>query len=234
MLLRGRLMAVPLAMPVGSRQYDAVLVDELLEVDRGGAVRWRWATQDWAPYDAAQWDPAGRHPLTDCAGFGVRPCRDWSHVNAFYWDIPNAAVYANVDGLGTLVKIDQRSGRVVWAVGRRGGFTLRDRKGHPQAALWSRSCAWEPVRSPVPDRERFVAVDNDYYNVSRPEKPSGGRAVLNGREIRSRLLEVEVDPATQTAREVLCRGCCPDCELFCVRRVPVPKPLWGLNHVHLL
>eukprot|EP00668_Euglena_longa_P046428 GGOE01062113.1.p2 GENE.GGOE01062113.1~~GGOE01062113.1.p2 ORF type:complete len:595 (+),score=150.87 GGOE01062113.1:15-1799(+) len=201
LLLRSCLLAVP--QTEGRRatgQHDAILVDEVLEVDRGGAVLWRWRTEDWYPYQASQWTAEGRHPITDCAAYGLRHCKAWTHVTGFYWDVPRGAVYVNVDYLNTVVKVAKASGQVVWAVGDKGNLLLLDKRGNRQSALWSHSSSWKLQSAGPP--ERLLFFDNDYCNVTRPAKPTGGRAVLRGREVHSRLVEVEVDAATSTAREV--------------------------------
>eukprot|EP00667_Euglena_gracilis_P006961 EG_transcript_7032 len=201
LLLRSHLLAVPLptAAADAAVQHNAVLVDEVLEVNRAGAVVWRWRTEDWLPYRPAQWTPEGRHPLTDCAAYGLRYCRAWTHATGFYWDVPRGFVYVNVDYLNTVVKVAKASGQVVWAAGERGTLRLLDKRGARQAMLWSHSSAWKLLTAGPP--ERFLFFDNDYFNTSRPAKPTGGRAVLRGREVHSRLVELEVDGVAGTARE---------------------------------
>eukprot|EP00998_Keelungia_sp_KM082_P007943 NODE_412_length_1974_cov_68.882512_g405_i0.p1 GENE.NODE_412_length_1974_cov_68.882512_g405_i0~~NODE_412_length_1974_cov_68.882512_g405_i0.p1 ORF type:complete len:414 (-),score=81.65 NODE_412_length_1974_cov_68.882512_g405_i0:31-1272(-) len=162
-----------------------VLYDDILEVSPQGKIMWVWNGSTELPFqngtDQYGWTSKDKHPDSDCVDFRVGWCRDWMHGNTVFFDEGENMIYYNAKHTDSFWKIDRATGKVVWAVGKFGGFKLYNKNGDEVKELFLKAHGIERIGP-----NRFIIFDN----------------LFHGDKKKSRWLEMVVDPEAKTAREV--------------------------------
>jgi hypothetical protein len=148
--------------------------DEIKEYDLEGHLVWTLDMHDFINY--TQWCLYEDH---------ARGLADVTHTNTVFYDVDNDMLYINVRNVNTFYKIDHSTGEVVWALGEYGDFALYDHSGQERGNLFYHSHALEKI-----DDNRFIMFDNDVHNQT------------DFYSRNSRVIEIEIDEDTMTAREV--------------------------------
>ncbi|HEY4205889.1 MAG TPA: aryl-sulfate sulfotransferase [Puia sp.] len=93
---------------VGGGKADTVNGDGILVLDRNGRKVWQWSVFDVC-------DPFADHAL-------LKHKKDWMHANSLSFDV-DSNYLVSFYNLGQVWKVDARSGKVLWKMGK--GGTLR-------------------------------------------------------------------------------------------------------------
>lgn len=136
-------------------ENNAILYDKIVQVDAVGKTLWTWDTYDHIPLSDA--------PLYETSTFNGQTVQDFTHANALDWDYNNNIIYLNLRNTNTFYKINQTNGKIIWACGQFGNFTLLDENKQRVSSLWYHNHNVKQVTPNV-----FSMFDNDYGNNTNP------------------------------------------------------------------
>ncbi|MFW9906227.1 MAG: aryl-sulfate sulfotransferase [Candidatus Thorarchaeota archaeon] len=156
---------------------EPIVYDMLYEIDRKNNTLWIFNGSIHIPFNESLF----LHQTTRLGGW------DWMHTNSIFWDIEEGYIYFNCRHLDTFYKIDMNTTEIVWSVGRVGDMECYNLQGKKVETLFYHAHAVEKI-SPT----RFILLDNDYYNYTRPNPALGV----------SRFVEIEIDEEAKIAKEV--------------------------------
>eukprot|EP00668_Euglena_longa_P013816 GGOE01017762.1.p1 GENE.GGOE01017762.1~~GGOE01017762.1.p1 ORF type:complete len:585 (+),score=152.84 GGOE01017762.1:120-1874(+) len=171
---------------------DRAVYDAFYEVNEAGGIVWEWDARREFPWDQHQrehWIHTG-----DCAQvwqLQKRDCIDWMHGNTLYWDFEDDMIYYNSRSLDSFFKINRRSKKTLWGIGRMGTVKLFDKEGKPSPSLFYHAHSVDKNS----DR-RFMIFDNNYNNRHTVH---GGPRLAN-LHFQSGMTEVELSPDEREAR----------------------------------
>ncbi|MFW9853274.1 MAG: aryl-sulfate sulfotransferase [Candidatus Thorarchaeota archaeon] len=162
-----------------------ILYDKLGEYNRNGDLIWEWDGRVGFPFNSTRHTRLGMN-LTFLGG------ADWMHSNSFAWDKQNEAIYLNIRNVNVIAKIDYNTKDIVWEAGEETNFTIYNKEGEIVPTIFYSPHGFEKI-----DDDRFLAFDNDLYNVTNPQTMT-----LEGSLGYSRLLEFEIDEVNKTMKEL--------------------------------
>ncbi len=149
--------------------------DKIVEYDANGTILWSSDTYDYVPLSE-------QCPYNHTVVINNQTVIDLTHANAVQWDYNNSIVYLNLRHINTFYKINMTTGKVIWACGQFGNFTLLDEHGNNVTNLWYHSHAMRMIAPNV-----FVMFDNDLDNLTNPNN------------CHSRIIEVTLNEQNMTA-----------------------------------
>eukprot|EP00667_Euglena_gracilis_P005510 EG_transcript_5548 len=176
----------------GSAFDDRAVYDAFYEVTETGAIVWEWDARREFPWDQHQrehWFHTG-----DCSQvwqLQKKDCIDWMHGNTVYWDFEDDVIYYNSRSLDTFFKIDRRTRRRLWGIGRMGTVKMFDKEGKPAPSLFYHAHSVDKQGG-----RRFMLYDNNYNN--RHAMHGGPR--LANLHFQSGMTEVELAADETEAR----------------------------------
>ena len=162
-----------------------ILYDKLSEYNRNGDLIWEWDGRVGFPFNSTRHTRLGMN-LTFLGG------ADWMHSNSFAWDKEEEAIYLNIRNMNVIAKIDYNTKDIVWEAGEASNFTIYNKEGEIVPTIFYSPHGLEKI-----DNDRFIAFDNDLYNVTNSETMT-----LEGSLGYSRLLEFEIDEVNKTMKEL--------------------------------
>ena len=178
--------------PDAPRETAMVMGDDIIEFNRAGEQLWRWSTWDHLdPFRIGYELTESYWPVRGFPGH-----LDWTHGNGLEYDPRDDSVIINLRHQDALIKIDRKSGEIVWILGEH-----TDWPGHLQDKLL------QPVGEPF----RWV------YHAHNPRLTDSGSIILfdNGKfqarpfrefslpeDTYSRTVEFEVDEEAMTVRQL--------------------------------
>lgn len=173
------------------RKAQWVMGDEIVQFRRAdGAVVWRWNAFDHLDpmqigYDtfAGYWNIRG-FPGT----------LDWTHANGVRYQAADDSVLLNVRHLSAILKIDRKSGQIVWIVGEpsRWRGPLRERLMRLTAGEWF----WTQHSPTLTAEGTLLMFNNDNFRAHPFHPPQPPAAV------HSHVTEYAVDQAARTVRPI--------------------------------
>jgi hypothetical protein len=156
---------------------ETVLYDKIEILSSTGQVLWTWDTYDYIPLTEAG-------PYNVTVTVNSTSIYDFTHANAIGWDYNQGIIYLNLRHTNTFYKINQTDGKIIWACGEYGNFTLLTQKGTQTKSLWYHS---HDLKQVAPNE--FMMFDNDYTNET------------NLHNCRSRMLKISLNETSMTAQE---------------------------------
>jgi hypothetical protein len=152
-----------------------VLFDKVVELDANGTILWSWDTYDHIPLSQVC-------PFNDTFPVNGEDVMDLTHSNTVQWDYKENICYLNVRNVNTFYKINMTTGKIIWACGKHGNFTLLNENGKEVSSLWYHGHSVKEVEPDV-----FIMFDNDYHNETNPNNS------------HSRIIEVTLNEKNMTA-----------------------------------
>jgi len=98
---------------VKSTIWSQVIGDTIVEMDKDHKIVWSWSTWAHMRPDLTLWD----HQDTSYA---------WTHINAMNMNLDQGFLIVNARNLSTILKIDKKTGEILWRFGKGGDFVLKD------------------------------------------------------------------------------------------------------------
>jgi hypothetical protein len=154
---------------------NSVLIDKIVQVDPNGNVLWSWDTNNYIPLSEAS-------TFNETSIINGQTVEDFTHCNSLDWQYNDSVIYLNVRNINTFYKINQTTGKLIWACGEFGNFTLLGTNGQPVPSLWYHC---HDVKEVAPDV--FTLFDNDYNNNTNPN------------DCHSRMVELTLNETSMTA-----------------------------------
>ena len=180
------------AFDLSKRRDRMVMGDDIIEIDRKtGAVLWRWSA--WDHIDPFRIGYEATNAYWPTRGFPDHA--DWTHGNGVSYDAADDSVLVSFRTQEAILKIDRKSGKVKWILGRPGGWgALEDKVLRPvgQPFLW-------PSHQHNPQLTAFgtiVVYDNGFLRARPPEPWMAPDKSF------SRGVEYKVDEKAMTVRQV--------------------------------
>ena len=177
---------------LSKRRDRMVMGDDIVEIDRKtGAVLWRWSA--WDHIDPFRIGYEATNAYWPTRGFPDHA--DWTHGNGVSYDAADDSVLVSFRTQEAILKIDRKSGKVKWILGRPGGWgALEDKVLRPvgQPFLW-------PSHQHNPHISAFgtiVVYDNGFLRA-RPPEPW-----MTPEKSFSRGVEYKIDEKNMTIRQV--------------------------------
>ena len=167
-------------------EHPDIVLEQILEFNMTGDVQWVWE-----PHRAIQPRDQNDDDIVEaeCKEHFEGNCRDVFHGNSLWWDTQEAGegdgiVYYNSRHLDTFWKLDKRSKKVLWGLGRHGNMVCYDINGKQVEMPMSHAHAVVLIRP-----NEFLAFDNS--NAGQKSHPSGAH---------SHIVLLKVDENAMTAR----------------------------------
>ncbi len=154
---------------IGPTDY---LFDKIYEYDlETGAIIWEFSTDSFITFD-------NYCPFQDMAG----EIPDITHANTLLYDVDNDMIYLNCRNTNSFLKINHKTGELMWSLGEEGNFTMRDINGNVKEHLFFHGHALEMI-----NENTFILFDNDKHNQT------------DNTNMISRMIEISIDETTFTA-----------------------------------
>lgn len=183
--------------PLAPRTDVPVMVDELIQYDRDGNVKWTWDALDYLDPDRIGYDTF----WSFWWGRGFPGHMDWSHGNGISYHEPDDSILASFRNLSATVMIDRESKDIKWLLGRHEGWPahMQDKLLTPVGELMWPGYSHNPR---ITEAGTVIMFDN---------RAHGGpflafEETLPLLQRFSRAVEFEVDPVAMTVRQVWTSG----------------------------
>ncbi len=177
--------------PDAPRKTQPVMGDRIVEFDQEGNIVWTWnAFEHMDPYRIGY---ETFIPYWKRRGFPKTI--DWSHANALVYDEADDAVLINFRLQSAILKIDRKTGEVLWVFGEPSGWpeALQDKIIQLEGdARWF----WHQHSPTLTSRGTLLLFDNGNYRARPFDEP------VPIDEAYSRAVEYEIDEENLTARQV--------------------------------
>ena len=178
--------------PDAPRKTAMVMGDDIIEFNREGEQLWRWSTWDHLdPFRIG-------YELTEAYWFvrGFPDHLDWTHGNGLEYDARDDAVIINLRHQDALIKIDRKSGEIVWILGEPTDWPerLQDKLLTPvgEPFRW----IYHAHNPRLTETRSIVLFDNGKFQA-RPFRP-----YAIPEDTYSRTVEFEVDEDNMTVRQL--------------------------------
>ena len=174
-------------------EHRDIILEQILEFNMTGGVQWVWEPhREIHPRDQNEDDIVE----AECKEHFEGHCQDVFHGNSLWWDTREAGegdgiVYYNSRHLDTFWKLDKRSKKVLWGLGRHGNMVCYDINGKRVEMPMSHAHAVVLMRP-----NEFLVFDNS--NGKRDEKTDNRNGTKGHRH--SHIVLLEVDEKAMTAR----------------------------------
>jgi len=178
--------------PEAPRADALVMGDDIIEFDGEGNELWRWSTWDHLdPFRIG-------YELTEAYWHvrGFPDHLDWTHGNGLEYDPRDDSIIINLRHQDALIKIDRKSGEIVWILGEHTDWSEELQKklltpvGEPFRWIYH---AHNPR---LTDSGTILLFDNGKFQA-RPFRP-----YAEPEDTYSRTVEFEVDEEAMTVRQV--------------------------------
>jgi len=174
------------------RKTQMVMGDDVIEFDREGNQLWRWSSWDYLdPFRIGYEMTEAYWPVR-----GFPDHIDWTHGNGLEYDPRDDSIIINLRIQDALIKIDRKSGDIVWILGEPTDWSEELQKklltpvGQPFA--WH----YHAHNPRLTDSGTIILFDNGKYRA-RPF-----REFLTPEETYSRTVEYKVDEEKMTVEQV--------------------------------
>jgi arylsulfate sulfotransferase len=176
--------------PETPRSTQWVMGDIIVEFDQTGKIVWSWNAFDYL-------DPM-RIGYETFVNYWIRrgfpATRDWSHANGLEYLPEDDALLVNFRVQSCVVKIDRKSGDILWIFGEPTGWP--DRLQDKLITMKNGSWPWHQHAPLITDRGTLLLFDNGNFQ-RRPFDEA-----LPIAETHSRIVEYRIDETTLTAEEI--------------------------------
>jgi len=173
------------------RKAQRVMGDQVVEFTRAGKVVWKWDAFDHL-------DPF-RIGYETFSGYwerrGFPGVVDWSHANNLLYDERDDSILISFRYQSAIVKVDHKTGRVVWILGKPEGWAGRFQDRLFRAVGNTRWFHHQHAPFPTPGGTMLV-FDNGNYQASPFEPP------LPPSKTYSRAVEYRLEEKKRTARQI--------------------------------
>lgn len=174
------------------RKTAMVMGDDIIEFDRDGNELWRWSTWDHLdPFRIG-------YEMTEAYWFvrGFPDHLDWTHGNGLEYDPRDDSVIINLRIQDALIKIDRKSGEIVWILGEPTGWSEKLQKKLLKPVGQPFEWHYHAHNPRLTESGTIVLFDNGKYRA-RPFLE-----FLAPEDTYSRTVEYEVDEKKMTVRQV--------------------------------
>jgi len=174
------------------RKTQMVMGDDIIEFDREGNQLWRWSSWDYLdPFRIGYEMTEAYWPVR-----GFPNHIDWTHGNGLEYDPRDDSIIINLRIQDALIKIDRKSGDIVWILGEPTDWSedLQKKLLKPvgQPFAWH----YHAHNPRLTDSGTIILFDNGKYRA-RPF-----RKFLTPEETYSRTVEYKVDEKKMTVEQV--------------------------------
>lgn len=160
-----------------------VVYDIISEYSWEGELLWQWDASVRYPFNSTIHTALGHN-------YTFRGYADWMHANSFVWDKTTDTILLNVRNQDTLLKIDKKTGDIIWKAGRHGNFTVLDINGTQVDTIWNYPHSLEWVGG-----NHYVLFNNGLFNPDVPSSMSQDGTGISG------FVEFEIDEENQILRK---------------------------------
>ena len=178
--------------PDAPRKTQWVMGDDIIEFDRDGKQLWRWST--WDHLDPFRIGYELTEAYWPVRGFPDHV--DWTHGNGLEYDEVDDAVIINLRHQDALIKIDRKSGEIVWILGEHTDWSEKLQKkllkpvGKPFRWIYH-------AHNPRLTEDRTIVLFDNGKFQARPFKD-----YVTPEDTYSRTVEFEVDEKNMTVRQI--------------------------------
>ena len=179
------------------KQPANVVGDAVVEFQPDGKVVRKWSLLDLLDTSRIGYGSVSRFWDTRCykAFASSGGTRDWSHANAIDYDAKTQTMVVSVRHQDAVVKIDCKTGKLVWILANPSGWRREFRKFllKPKGKVDWPYHQHSPKRT---DTGTLLVYDNGNYRATPP------RAKISPARNASRVVEYAIDEKTMTVRQV--------------------------------
>jgi hypothetical protein len=177
--------------PRAPRKAQKVMGDQVIEFTRAGGVVWKW--------DAFDHLDAFRIGYETFSGYwerrGFPGVVDWSHANNLLYDERDDSILVSFRYQSAIVKVDHKTGRAIWILGKPEGWSERFRDKLFRAAGNTRWFHHQHAPFPTP-AGTILVFDNGNYQTLPFDPP------LPPSKTYSRAAEYQLDEKKRRARQI--------------------------------